>query len=172
MCDIDIRVVQAATSVCGVLISLAGFAFVARQIHLARKAISQNTHARVYDMGQAVYGRFIDSPGLRPYFYDGVPLTDNYLERQKVFAASELLCDYFEYILIERSAMDLRIYDSWRAYMSDIFRRSPSIRSFIEDRRHQYTPEFNAEFDSAMSQTKAAADCSGHYLTMVLGGAS
>lgn len=141
---------QGLGTVAGALISLLGFAFVIRQMRYTRQAIETQTQAQIYNMGLDAYQTLIAHPELGVYFYGEARLPVDETERYRVFAAFEIFCDYFEYIILQKGSVSEDVRDSWMRYMTALFRRSPAMREFIEGRRDQYTPQFIAVYDRAV----------------------
>lgn len=140
---------QGLGTAAGVIVSLLGFLFVTRQMRYTRQAIIMQTQAQIYNMGLEAYRVLIEHPDLGRYFNDGEPAPGAGPERHKAFAAFELFCDYFEYIIIEQQDVSADVRASWMRYMEKLFQRSPAIREYVESRRDQYTPAFLDVFDKA-----------------------
>ncbi len=143
------QILEAYAAVAAVAVTLIGFGFVHRQLRLGRRAAEAQNHTAVYQIAFENYRKLIDAPHLRKYFYDGAPLPADDLMRSQVLAFAEIFCDFFEFVLIERSTMNRQIHEAWVAYMRDLLANSPALQSFVNDRRHQYTAEFLSECDSA-----------------------
>lgn len=143
---------QGLGTMAGALISLLGFIFVIRQLRYTHQAIESQTQAQIYNMGLEVYKMIVEHPELGQYIYEAAPLPAAGPERHKAFSAFELFCDYFEYIVLQEGTVADDVRASWMRYMHMMFRRSVALQEFINERREQYTPQFLATFDAALSR--------------------
>jgi hypothetical protein len=141
---------QGTGTVAAAIISLMGFVFVIRQLRYTRQAIETQTQAQIYNMGLEAYKVVIENPELGQYIYDGVALPRSGPERHKALSAFELFCDYFEYIILQEGAVAADVRDSWIRYMEKLFTSSVALQEFVNARKDQYTPQFNAVFERAV----------------------
>lgn len=142
---------QGMGTAAGSLISLIGFVFVVRQLRYTRQAIERQTQAQIYEMSLDVYKIVIEHPELGKYLYDNHALPAGGSERYKALSAFEVICDYFEYIVLQEDAASCEVRDSWTRYMTSMFRRSDGLREFVNARKEQYTPGFLAVYQEAVA---------------------
>jgi hypothetical protein len=133
---------QALGTIAGVVVSLIGFIFVSVQLRQNRSTIEGQIHALVYQLGNGIYIMFIEHPELRPYFYDNKPLPQDETEREKVFAAAEMLCDFFEYVVHGRTTMAKQLRQGWLTYMRAMYSDSTCLQHYLENYKINYTSEF------------------------------
>lgn len=123
------------------LISLVGFYFVWTQIKQTNKNLRQSNHTAIYSINTEIYKFFAEHSELRPYFHEQKPLTKDDVNRNKVFSLSELLADFFEYILVEKDSLAPEIQEPWRNYIKKVYVTSSAFREFIHISKDQYSNE-------------------------------
>ncbi|NCA76792.1 MAG: hypothetical protein EOM90_10685 [Alphaproteobacteria bacterium] len=124
------------------VVSIIGFVFIFQQIIQTNKNLKIQTHSSIYRLVFDLSEIFIDHPELRPYFYDSVPIKPGDHDYNKVMNASELLLDFFEYVVVEEPYMDDRIVSGWKVYMAKMFRKSQSLKMFLNENKDQYNKTF------------------------------
>ena len=150
----------------GELSTLAGFLAVWWQLRSQQRTIASQTQWRVYDSGLKTLSTFVEHPTLRPYFYgnkddDGmtevVPLPADPIERHRVLAAAEVLCDHWEATaLSEQDLAAAQVVNSmWARYMQDVYQRSPSLQYFLRDDVEGL--RYSEEFKTLVSHRPAAS---------------
>ncbi|MDI1255442.1 MAG: hypothetical protein PSV16_05015 [Flavobacterium sp.] len=140
--DIGSAVGQLASA----FISLVGFYFVWTQIKQTNKNLRQSNHTAIYSINTEIYKFFAEHSELRPYFHEEKPLTKDDENRNKVFSLSELLADFFEYILVEKDSLAPEIKEPWRNYIKKIYVKSSAFREFIHTSKDQYSNELLSVF--------------------------
>ena len=124
------------------IISIIGFIFIFQQINQTNKSLKTQIHSSIYKLVFDVNGIFIDHPELRPYFYESLPIKQGDNDYNKVMNASELLLDFFEYVIVEEAHMDDKIVAGWKVYMKKMFLKSPSLKLFLDENKDQYNKTF------------------------------
>lgn len=128
-------------AILGVLVTMVGFYFVSMQLRREQRALETQTSWTMYETSIGVLNMFVDTPELRPYFYDGKRLEDItgddpekiMCERQKVLAAAEIVGDHLENIVSsgECAAIEVGTYYVWVKYMRLMGLRSPVLFDFL-----------------------------------------
>jgi hypothetical protein len=157
----DMNVASAVGQWAGVMATLIGFGFVLRQ--LAHEKEAQENHTKelagqtswmVYSNGLATLNVFFEHPEVRRYFYeDGVPTPTGH-EREKVFAAAELLLDHWEGTFFSEELKD-NINVLWYTYMIGMYGQSPSLQEFLKHENEGY--RYCASFISVLSNKECIA---------------
>ncbi len=130
---------SAIGQIASAIISLVGFIFVYRQIKQTNDNLKQSNHTAIYSINTELYKFFAENSKLRPYFHDGATPTDE--DINKVLSVSELLADFFEFILVEKNSLAPEIRQPWLNYMKKIYAQSPGFRQFIHINKDQYCDE-------------------------------
>jgi hypothetical protein len=73
---------------------------------------------------------FIEYPHVRPYFYDGKPLTQDDPSHHRVQAVAELMLDVFEWIWHRREGISEVDRQAWADYVASMFALSPVLRDY------------------------------------------
>lgn len=128
-------------AIVGVLVTMVGFYFVSTQLRREQRALETQTSWTMYETSIGVLNMFVDTPELRPYFYDGKKLEaiaesdeeKRMCERQKVLAAAEIVGDHLENIVSsgENGSIDVGTYYVWVKYMRLMGLRSPVLFDFL-----------------------------------------
>lgn len=97
-----------------------------------RLVLAQRANNDLLLMGHALAldRLFIDTPALRPYFYDGAePPTDDSALRAQVFATAELVIDFADMVAnaIRLEQLDSSDAAAWEIAVAD-YGRSPAVR--------------------------------------------
>jgi hypothetical protein len=118
-----------------VLISFFGFAALFFQLNREREALTTQTGWTMYGASLSVLDMFVQTPSLRPYFYDNVPLPDDDTERSRVLAAAEVVCDHLENIVNsgEDGSISAKTYYLWVRYIRLMGMRSTVLIQFLAD---------------------------------------
>lgn len=132
---------SAIGQIASALISLGGFYFVWTQIKQTNKNLRQSNHTAIYSINTEIYKFFAEHSDLRPYFHEGKPLQKDDVNRNKIFSLSELLADFFEYILVEKDSLAQEISEPWKNYIRKIYIKSSAFREFIHTNKDQYSGE-------------------------------
>lgn len=146
--DIGSAVGQLASA----FISLVGFYFVFKQIKQTNKNLRQSNHTAIYSINTEIYKFFAEHSDLRPYFHEGKPLAPDDVNRNRVLSLSELLADFFEYVLVEKDSLAPEIREPWKNYIKNIYVNSSAFRGYI----HANTAMYSAELLSVFAVTPVA----------------
>lgn len=133
------EIAQGIGSLASAVISLVGFVFVWRQIKQTNRNLRQSNHTAIYSINTDIHKFFAENSELRPYFHDEKPLLPDDENRNKIFSISELLADFFEYILVEKDSLAPEIREPWKIYMKKIYSKSSAFRQFIHTNKDQYS---------------------------------
>lgn len=133
------EIAQGVGSIASAVISLVGFVFVWLQIKQTNSNLRQSNHTAIYSINTEIYKFFAENSELRPYFHDEKPLLQDDENRNRIFSISELLADFFEFILVEKDALAPEIREPWKIYMKKIYSKSSAFRQFIHTNKDQYS---------------------------------
>jgi len=135
----------------GALVALVGFVFVFLQLTRETREIQNQTKWQVYSNGLTTLNVFVDHPELRAYFYgDDLPVPENSVLKNQVFAAAEMLADHWESTMLSYDTLNSEVDALWRIYMIGIYCRSPALREFLknENEGYRYSDKFKNMFKS------------------------
>lgn len=132
------QIVQAGAAVAALGISL----LVVIQIRQTKRSIEHSSNVAMYTMSSEFYKFLAENHELRPYFYDNKFVTEQDINKDKIYAACEYLADFFEFVHIEKNKLKKELKDSWESYMKNIYENSPAFRDYISDNEGSYTKEF------------------------------
>ncbi|MFG2621192.1 hypothetical protein ACGFXC_26605 [Streptomyces sp. NPDC048507] len=76
---------------------------------------------------------FVEYPHVRPYFYDGKPLTRDDPNYHRAQAVAELMLDVFEWIWHRREGITEVDRQAWADYVGSMFALSPVLRTYHLD---------------------------------------
>lgn len=138
------EIAQGVGSLASAIISLLGFYFLYRQISQTNENLRQSNHTAIYSINTEIYKFFAENSELRPYFHENKPLNES--DKNKVLSISELLGDFFEFIIVEKDSLAPEIKQPWLNYMKKIYANSPGFRLFIHDNKEQYSEELLSVF--------------------------
>jgi len=88
-----------------------------------------NNDLQLMTLAMGIDRLFVDSPELRPYFYDGEPIPDTDPERGRVISAAELIVDLADTVASMQRHGQLEAEDeaAWAICM-EWYGRSPAVR--------------------------------------------
>jgi hypothetical protein len=94
---------------------------------------------------------FINNPELRPYFYDGLDISEGEELYNKVSSTAEFLIDYFDAYLIQATTFPQTWANRpWDNYMLYVFRNSPIICRFLLMHRDWYDGSLEKVLERAL----------------------
>ncbi len=132
-------IIQALGSILGVVIMLVGFIFVYIQIRQLKNSIISNTNNYVYTQTNE-FLNFITTHKLRPYFYENKKYEEDD-KKQEVYTACELASCWFEFVFLEKGNYRKGIWEKWLNAVSSIYRSSPILRIYLEQKKDWYSDE-------------------------------
>jgi hypothetical protein len=131
------------------VVTLVGFAFLYFQIKAASRAIESQATSQIYSLGMRMYEMIIAHPELRQHLYETCEAPNDPAEKDRVLMVCEMYCDFFEYVIAEGRTISSDVRGAWIAMMKEMVGRSLVLRTFIDERRPQYTKPFLGIFDQA-----------------------
>jgi hypothetical protein len=136
-------VVQAIAAIAGVVVALGGFVIIIYQIVQLERAVRGDTHSKLYSQGFEVVRFFADNAEVRPYFYEGKPVTGAEPEYGKISLCAELMADYLEHIALQKPNLPEDVWLRWVAYIRDRLRSSPFLVRYLQTHKDQYSEELH-----------------------------
>jgi hypothetical protein len=82
---------------------------------------------------------FIEYPFLRPYFYDGLDISEDNDKYHRAEGVAEHLLDFFDGVLQLNEKGQLWPQHLWANYIKDSFRNSPILRDYLEKTKDWYS---------------------------------
>jgi hypothetical protein len=151
MMEINWSALQGICAILSIVITLLGYIFLFRQITQTNKGIQHSSGVAIYSISSEFYKFLADNSKLRPYFYNNKEVIENDNDQDKLLAMCEYLADFFEFVIIESKGLDPRIFESWKDYMSVIYKNSPVFRFYLSKYKSNYTPELLAVFKNLIT---------------------
>jgi hypothetical protein len=137
---------QAIGSIAAAIITTLGFGFVIYQIRQTNRNMHSSTFNAIFSQSTEITRFFIENPGLRPFFYDNVDVSDTDERYGKLIALAELVADAFQHILLQSDNFPESVKPKWIAYMKYIYDNSPVLRRHLRSHGTWYTNEFMSMF--------------------------
>ena len=95
----------------------------------------------MYEASLSVLNTFVQTPALRPFFYDNAPLPrdDATPSRSQVLATAEVIADHLENIVAsgKSKAISVDTYYVWVCYMFMLGKRSQVMKYFLSNESHK-----------------------------------
>lgn len=139
----------------GSLATAASLVYLARQTNVANTLARAGAHDRLTDlalMGDAI---FVEHPELRKYFYNSARIYDlSAVERARVFAMAEFLCDFMENALQHESYRGSRVSGAWLDWCRQLMRDSIAIREYLHLNRAWYDKDIICLLDEVEEDRK------------------
>jgi len=86
----------------------------------------------LYERAFAIQIIVLQDPQLRPFFYDNIPVPLDATILAKLETFSEIVFDFYELIVDEKDFMPAELSQSWKVYLADLYKRSPTLRRHLE----------------------------------------
>ena len=126
--------------IASVFVAVFAIYFVLRQIRLNQRTYRERSYGDLYSQQQAITKLFFDRPELRPYFYDGVPCSDE-KHRVPCEILAEQMVVSFEFVWLILPTLPEDVQDGWVHFMEYIYAKSPSLQSHICTHSNWYDPD-------------------------------
>ena len=120
-------------SIVAVFISLLGVVYQSQQNELVIKQSETGIHGMLIERNARLLELQIENPEIRQYFYDGVVLTEDKLERGKALTMAEMWTDFFEQVLIQLENLPPEMEATWKVYASDMYQSSTAIQTYFSE---------------------------------------
>jgi hypothetical protein len=132
------EIITAVGTVLGAVFTALGLGFIVVQLRAARRQLTITTFEHLYSGMQDIHKVFIEKPYLRPFFYEGKPLKEGANNPEEIYVVAEMLADFFQQVCLELDLMPPKTAQGWRAYISDIIGRSPTLRVHLKSNAAWY----------------------------------
>ncbi|QJW90877.1 hypothetical protein HNV11_16580 [Spirosoma taeanense] len=142
--------IQAITSIASVLVTLAGFILINRQIKQVDKSTRGQTHSYLYTHQDSITRLFIEKPALRAFFYDDLTPDTRHKNDIVIRAVTELVADFCEHIYLQLPNLPDDIRKGWDGYMKNLYNNSPLLREHFERGSGEW---YSKEFIEALSHS-------------------
>ncbi|MHB8829366.1 MAG: hypothetical protein ACYC6Q_07550 [Syntrophales bacterium] len=130
------------------IVSFGVLGFTVYQAWLSRQGVSAQTWQGFTQQGNEISRIFVDHPDLRPYFYDGKPITKDDPNFNAVMAVSEMYLDFLDsfqdnYVFtLPGMATNGEFRLLWDRYFKDMFASSPALCAYAKEKQHWYSTDF------------------------------
>jgi hypothetical protein len=125
------------------LTALSAFIFPQVQIISLRHQLALSTLHEEIEIVSLVGDVFLKHPDLRPYFYDGVDLSDDHPQANHAKVVAEAMCDAFALLILswKRSTNIPHTRPGQEQWIQDIYSSSPVLRRYYAEREGWYPKE-------------------------------
>jgi hypothetical protein len=125
------------------LVSALGFIVVAWTLRVLVRSIDAQSSAGVAARQLEFDKVILTYPVLYKYFYQGQDLNSDDPEYAQAMAATQLLANYFDGYFQQRG-MYRQMWpdDKWESYIQDHVKKSPVLRSYVNDNQLWFSSEF------------------------------
>ena len=120
---------------------------ISMQTRYALQSVEGSIYSNITTQSLAEDEIFVNSPELRPYFYEGKMLEPNDPLKHKVHATSEYVLDFFDSLESQlKKYPNLWIHEKreWEANIIDQFAWSPELCRYLDATKNWYSPELYA----------------------------
>jgi len=107
----------------------------------------------LYDMGARLKDLFVKHPEQRKYFLDGEPIGQDSEDYPQALAIADFFCLYLEQITTQAPYIGRKHRKPWMKYAVEIYRKSPLIQEYLQDKRSWYVDDFWKAVEKAESKS-------------------
>ena len=87
----------------------------------------------------------IEYPGLRKYINGNEPLpAPGSEEYDLAYSMIEMLMDFYEHVLEQKTGMSTRQWESWRQNIKAVYQTCPGMQAHVREQGHRYSPDIIA----------------------------
>lgn len=144
------NIVQAVASVASVMVTVIGFGFVYWQIRQAKNSIEQQNHASIYSLGFELNKSIIENSNLKPYLSGKEKISPDDPDYYKLVILTEMIADFYEYIICEKDHIDQRVVDGWMASIKAKIKSNHFLRDQIKNNKEFYSENFIHEVSESL----------------------
>ena len=130
------------TSITQTVVAVVGFGAVVYQLGQVERSVRSATRWSIYDLAARVKQNIIDSPELRPYFYEAKAIAIDDKNHDKVMALADLFCLYLEKIATQGEGISEENRNAWDEYVRGMYQNSPAIQLHLKGKEKWYSEEF------------------------------
>jgi len=125
-------------SIISLLIALGGFFLLFVQLRQINKSIISSTQSNIYVHANFAREMLLNDPKLRKYFYSNhvVDVKESSDEYQKIILIAEIYANYFEHIVVQKSSLNKKDWESWINWMQSIYYNSPVLKDMITEKSY------------------------------------
>ena len=128
-------------SVRSLIVSLLGFVLIIWSLNAANEALKRSIYGSISNWTFELDKAFLQSPELRPYFYDGKDIDTDDPLYPKAQQMAEYMLDTFDSVLEHKAyfpGTGGTPHVGWARWFYDSFDRSPILGKYIETNRRWY----------------------------------
>lgn len=139
---------RTAVQVITMVVALAALIFTGIQTRISSRAVAAQTLQNLTQEVIEISKIMVEYPELRPYFYEGEPITRDDPNYSRVMAVAEMYLDFLESFQDDyvRSLNGMgeggEVWDYWENYFKDMFATSPTICLLSIETQHWYSTDF------------------------------
>jgi hypothetical protein len=148
---------MALVSVGSLVVTAIGLYAVYVQIRKLREAVWGDTHGKLCDESLELLKFLAEKPQTYDYFYKGKELEPDHPDRVFVLYASEALVNFLEHLVLQKRNLPEPQWATWRRFICSTYESSPTVRSFLKERRDWYSEDLTAITDECEARLAAAA---------------
>ena len=147
-CWIDFfQVIQAVVAIVGLPILIWSVILLKRQTALSARATEANVYSNINARMIEIDLFFFNNPKLRPFFYDGVDITEENPDFGRAFSIAEMFVDFMDQVMVLRRNMPDFPWDvTWVKYFIELFMSSPVLRKYWQKHWSWYSAQIRGYY--------------------------
>ncbi len=109
-----------------------------KQTGILSKATNASVYSNIPIMMIGIDRFFVDYPELKLYFYNNVAVPKGHPDYGQAYTAAEMLVDFMDGVIVNERYMEDYPWEAWESYFRDLYRSSPILREYWEERSYWY----------------------------------
>ncbi|MGH7445603.1 MAG: hypothetical protein ACREKM_12025 [Longimicrobiales bacterium] len=130
---------QLLLSLGGLLAALVGLPLLYVQLRDVKRALRSGTHAAIYEQAANVRAHLIEYPHLRRYFFEGVDITPEHEDYDRVVTIAEVFLNYLEHIAVLGDSFGRENRPALDRFTRIALQNSPILRRHLREHRDAYS---------------------------------
>jgi len=147
-------IMQALVGIGTLLVTIAGFLFVIRQVKQIERTIRSDTNASLCAQSIDILSEMAKCPEGYSCFYDNAPLPSDNKLRVEVLCICEMIANYLDHVALQHDNLPKPVWERWSCFIRDTLAGSQVIQEHFRKYRNWYSQEILAHVD-AVGQAKS-----------------
>lgn len=144
----SLEILQLIVSIGALLVAAVGVPLLYYQLRGVRRTIYSTTHAAIYEQAADFRAHLVEYPHLRKYFFDGVEITPEHDDYERVVTLAELYLNYVEHIAVLGDRLGGENRPSLERFSRVALDKSPILRQHLSDNNAAYSDTLNRFIDN------------------------
>jgi hypothetical protein len=140
-------IMQALATLGVLLVTLAGFLFVIRQVRQIERTIRKDTNTSLCAQSIEILKEMAKCPQCYPCCYENAPLPEDEKVRVEVLCICEMIANYLDNVALQHDNLPQPVWERWRSFIRDTLAGSQVIQEHFRKFRNWYSPELIAYID-------------------------